>query len=160
VIDGNLAASAEDVFQLSDMLGCVVVIVDGAYLLRHKNAKLDRYQRAAENVELIKRFVTEQDQACFCSWQFNRVAAAKNQKKQGSADLEDIGSSDAIGQISSVVLGLFQEEGVETMVRRQIKILKGRNGEVGQMDVNWDFMNMDFTEVKYGAEQEKVMSNL
>ena len=146
VVDGNLAASAEDVFALADQLKCKLVFIDGAYLMRHKNTKLDRFTRAAENVELMKRACTDLDQMCFGSWQFNR-AAVKDKKKGEKGALEDIGYSDAIGQISSIVLGLFQEEGVETMEKRQIKVLKGRNGEVGQFDVNWDFINMDFSSV-------------
>jgi replicative DNA helicase len=148
VIDGNLAASAEDVFIMANMLECPVVYIDGAYLLRHKNAKLDRFQRAGENVELIKRYTTDDMSSAVASWQFNRVASQKNAKKAGSADLEDIGSSDAIGQISSVVCGLFEEEGVETMKKRLIRILKGRNGESGQLAVNWDFQNMDFQQIQ------------
>ena len=63
-----------------------------------------------------------------------------------------------IGQVSSIVLGLFQEEGVETMVRRKIRVLKGRNGEVGAFDINWNFTNMDFTQVQadqLSKEQQK-----
>jgi replicative DNA helicase len=147
VIDGNLAASVEDIFILADMLECQTVVIDGAYLLRHKNIKLDRFNRAAENVELIKRFVTDMDKAAFCSWQFNRVASQKQKKNPNEqGDLDDIGYSDAIGQISSIALGLFQEEGIETLKQRKIRIMKGRNGEVGQFSIAWDFLTMNFSQ--------------
>lgn len=146
VVDGNLAASAEDIFTLADQLSCPVVFIDGAYLMRHKNTKLDRFTRAAENVELMKRACTDFGQMCFGSWQFNRGAVKdKNKSKGEKGTLEDIGYTDAIGQISSIVLGLFQEEGVETMEKRRIRVLKGRNGETGEFDVHWDFANMDFS---------------
>lgn len=145
VVDGNLATNAEDLFELAAMLECRVVFIDGAYLLRHRNIRLDRFSRAAENVELIKRFCTDQEMMAFCSWQFNREASKKQKKGGGDhGDLEDIGYSDAIGQISSIALSLFQEESVETMKHRKVQVMKGRNGEVGQFQIAWDFLNMTF----------------
>jgi replicative DNA helicase len=154
VVDGNLAASAEDIFVLADMLECQTVYVDGAYLMRHKNTKLDRFTRAAENVELMKRHCSDNGQSVFASWQFNRNGSQKQKKKGETADLDDIGYSDAIGQISSIVLGLFQEEGVETMVSRKIRVLKGRNGEAGEFEINWDFLGMDFSQKKVEIEKK------
>lgn len=150
IVDGNLAASVEDVFTLAHQLKCKIVYIDGAYLMRHKNSKLDRYTRAAENVELMKRHCTDLETTCFSSWQFNREAV-KGKKKGEVAGLEDIGYTDAIGQVSSIVLGLFQEDGVETMKSRQVKVLKGRNGEIGQFSINWDFTNMVFDQVQDSA---------
>ena len=147
IVDGNLAASAEDVYTLADQLECSIVVIDGAYLLRHKNGRLDRFMRAAENTELIKRFSSDLDCCTFTSWQFSREAIKKGKNKNEQAGLEDIGYTDAIGQISSIVLGLFQEDGVETMKRRSIKVLKGRDGQVGQFEVNWDFVTMDFSQI-------------
>jgi Replicative DNA helicase len=145
VVDGNLAASVEDLFALADMLQCKVIFIDGAYLLRHRNVKLDRFTRAAENVELIKRHCTDQELMAFCSWQFNREATKKQKKGHGEqGDLEDIGYSDAIGQISSIALSLFQEDSVETMKSRKVQVMKGRNGEIGQFSIAWDFTSMSF----------------
>jgi replicative DNA helicase len=155
IVNGNLAADVEDIFMLADQLGCVTILIDGAYLCRNKNARLDRFTRAAENCEAMKRFCEEAQVACFSSWQFNRVATQKAKGKNGEqAGLEDIGYSDAIGQISSIVLGLFQDDGVETMNKKKIKVLKGRGGEVGEFDINWDFNDMNFDEV--GVEAEKL----
>jgi replicative DNA helicase len=146
-VDGNLAASVEDIYILAEQLKCSAVYIDGAYLLKHKNPRLDRYTRVAENVELIKQNTSAIEVPTICSWQFSREAAKKGKATGQKVGLEDIGYSDAIGQISSIVMGLFQEEGVETMQTRLVDVLKGRNGEVGQFSINWDFINMDFTEV-------------
>ena len=148
VVDGNLATNVEDLFALADMLQCRVMVIDGAYLLRHRNVKLDRFTRAAENVELIKRFCNDMEMMAFCSWQFNREASKK--QKKGNADkggLEDIGYTDAIGQISSIALSLFEEDSVETMKSRKIEVMKGRNGEVGQFSIAWDFTGMNFHQI-------------
>jgi hypothetical protein len=147
IVDGNLAASAEDVFILADQLKCKNILVDGAYLLRHKNVRLDRYTRAAENVELMKRSCTDSEASCFASWQFAKTATTKAKAHKGQGDLEDIGYTDAIAQISSIVLGLFQEDGVETMKKRKVSALKGRSGQTGEFSIFWDFLNMDFSQV-------------
>lgn len=145
VVDGNLASNVEDLFALAEMLECRVVFIDGAYLLRHRNLRLDRYTKAAENVELIKRHCTDLEMMAFTSWQFNREASKKQKKGKGDqGDLEDIGYSDAIGQISSIALSLFQEDSVETMKYRKVQVMKGRNGEVGQFSIAWDFIGMSF----------------
>lgn len=154
VIDGNLAASPEDIYLLASQLGVHLVGIDGAYLLKHKNPRLDRYTRVAENVELMKQASTSLELATSASWQLNRDAA-KNAKKTGQqAGLEDIGYSDAIGQISSVVLGLMQEEGIETMMQRRIDVMKGRNGEVGQFSIGWDFDVMNFDQITEAQEED------
>jgi replicative DNA helicase len=148
IVDGNLAASVEDIYLLADSLKCGVVYIDGAYLVRHRNSKLDRFARAAENVELMKRYTSDLGMATFASWQFNRAGAKKKgSTSESEASLEDIGYSDAIGQISSVVLGLFQEDTVETLGKRKIRLLKGRNGETGEFTINWDFIKMDFSQL-------------
>jgi len=148
VVDGNLATNVEDLFALADMLECRVVMIDGAYLLRHRNVRLDRFTRAAENVELIKRSCTDLEMMAFCSWQFNREASKKQKKGKGEqGDLEDIGYSDAIGQISSIAVSLFQEDSVETLKHRKVQVMKGRNGEVGQFSIAWDFINMSFAQI-------------
>lgn len=148
VVDGNLAASVEDLFDLAEQLACKIVVIDGAYLLRHRNVRLDRYTRAAENVELIKRYCTDLEMMAYCSWQFNREASKKQKKASGEhGDLEDIGYSDAIGQISSIALSLFQEDSIETMKSRKVRIMKGRNGEVGQFTIAWDFIGMSFKQI-------------
>jgi replicative DNA helicase len=161
VVDGNLTSNVEDLFALAEMLECRIVMIDGAYLLRHNNSRLDRYTRAAENVELIKRACTDQEMISVCSWQFNREASKKQKKNKGEqGDLEDIGYSDAIGQISSIALSLFQEDSVETMKSRKVQVMKGRNGEVGQFSIAWDFILMTFHQTDPPLEPTKVVEGI
>jgi hypothetical protein len=88
-----------------------------------------------------------------CSWQFSRAAVSGKKKGKDSADvgLEDIGYSDAIGQLSSVVLGLFDHESPETMHQKLMRLLKGRSGETGEFHINWNFKTCDFSEAKTPA---------
>jgi replicative DNA helicase len=157
IVNGNLAADVEDMYTLADQLKCASIIIDGAYLARHKNTRLDRFTRAAENCELMKRFSEDLQVGTFSSWQFNREASKKKAKGEpAGGTLDDIGYSDAIGQISSIVLGLFQEDGVETMNRKRIRVLKGRGGEVGEFEIEWNFLNMNFNQITIDGEEQPV----
>lgn len=146
IVDGNLAATVDEIFSIAAMLKCEIVVNDGAYLNKHRDRRLDRYARVAENVELMKQYCTELEVPVLSSWQLNRQAEKKKQKGEKTG-LEDIGYSDAIGQTSSIVLALLQEEGIETLNTRVVDVIKGRSGEVGQFKINWKFDVMDFTEV-------------
>jgi replicative DNA helicase len=147
VVDGNLAATVEDVASLATSLGVDCIYIDGAYLLRHPNIR-NRYERVAENCDLIKNVLCgDLGLPVFATWQFSRDAAKKlKTKKGGAVDLEDIGYSDAVGQHSSLVMGLFESETVETILHRKVTVLKGRYGQTGEFLVNWSWSTMDFTE--------------
>jgi len=145
VVDGNFTANVEDIWMLARQLKPDSIWIDGGYLLKHPRER-DRYRRVAENAELIKQELSDLAPTVV-SWQFAKSGAKKNKKKGESADLEDIGYTDAIAQVSSLVLGLLDEDSVETMFSRLIEIMKGRNGEVGRFRTHWDFNAMDFSEL-------------
>lgn len=155
VAHGNMSANVDDIWSLAQYLDPEFIVIDGAYLLKHPNPRFNRFERVAENMRLMKSALcTDMDIPLAASWQFNREAAKKAKKASQSkkdtnkdkGDLEDIGFSDEIGQISSLALGLFEDESVETMVRRRVEIMKGRNGETGEFYLNWDFYGMNFNE--------------
>lgn len=148
-VDAQMSHTVEEIFALCQQLQPAVVYVDGAYLLQARNAR-DRYTRVAENCDALKRDVAGHlGIPVVASWQLSREAAKKKKAKKGEAvDLEDIAYSDAIGQHSSIILGLFEEESVETIIRRRVEIMKGRSGEKGQFFVRWDFEKMNFTEIE------------
>ena len=144
VVDGNLKATVSDIQSLAMQLKPGVILIDGAYLLKHPTER-DRFRRVAENVDLIKMNLAP-IAPTLASWQFNRDS--KKLKAGEQPGLEHIGYSDAIGTHSSLVMGLFEEESVETNKRRKISILKGRNGEEGHFMVNWNFDHTtDFSEI-------------
>ncbi len=144
VVAGNLKSAVSDVQALALQLKPGAIFLDGAYLLKHPSEK-DRYKRVAENMDMIKMDLAP-IAPTICSWQFNREA--KKLKKGEEPSLEHIGYSDAIGTHSSLVLGLFEEESVQTQHRRRVSVLKGRQGEAGKFFIKWDFsMKTDFSEV-------------
>jgi replicative DNA helicase len=151
VIDGGLSATVEDILMHTLEKKPSVVFIDGAYLLRRPGV-MSRWERIYDNAEDIKQQICEGlGIPVVCSYQFNRDAA-KKQKAKGKKkiDLEDIAGGDAIGQISSLVFGMFDEDTIETMYKRRVELLKGREGERGGFDVNWvfdDYPFMDFSEI-------------
>jgi replicative DNA helicase len=157
LVDGNLAVGVEEIYDLADILECQLVDIDGAYLLRHQDRRLNRFERVAENVRAIKTMTSNQEIPTFCSWQFSRSAVkAKAQKGQvqEKAGMEDIGMSDEIPQVSSIALAMDQDDSVETMVQRWIRVLKGRSGEVGGFPINWLFDVMDFGQAQPKDKQK------
>jgi replicative DNA helicase len=151
VVDGNLKATIADIQALALQLKPGAIFIDGAYLAKHPTER-DRYRRVAENMDMIK-----QDLApiapTICTWQFSREAKKLKQGEEPS--LDHIGYSDTIGQHSSLVLGLFEEDSVKTEVRRRVSVLKGRSGEAGHFFTKWDFTaTCDFSEWKEEALEE------
>ena len=144
IVDGNLTATVEEVYMLARQLKPDAVFIDGAYLLKNPSIP-DRFKRISENAELLKTWIANGIGPCVCSWQFNRDAAKK--KKGEEPDLTNIYGADTIGQVSSLVLGLFEEESVETLATRKVKVLKGRHGETGEFQTNWRFDTMDFSQL-------------
>lgn len=137
VADGALSAKVQDLRILCSQLQPDVLFIDGAYLLRNSNPRIARHERINSNAEDIKQHLAEQlNIPVIQTFQFNRDATKKTQEDVG---LENIAGSDAIGQLSSVVLGLFEEESIETALQRKIRVMKGRNGEQGEFTINWRF---------------------
>ena len=108
VVDGNFTATVEDIFVLARQLKPDGIWIDGAYLLKHPKER-DRFKRVAENADMIKQNLSD---ICpvVCSWQFAKSAVKKNFKKGEKPGLEDIGYSDAIAQVSSLVMATLEED--------------------------------------------------
>jgi replicative DNA helicase len=165
IVDGNMAATVSDLVQIFRHQKVDVVFIDGAYMLKNDDPRLGKYAKVGENVEMIKKEIAHAlDIPVICSYQFNREVPKKKAKKGGGAPqqvgLEDIGYSDAIGQFSSIVIGLFEDDSVETMVSRKMEVMKNRHGPVPvSFRVHWDMTRMDFSEWDDSLEQKKAMED-
>ena len=138
VADGRLSMNVQDILMLCQQLKPDALFIDGAYLLRHQNPRLQRHDRINSNCEDVKMLLAEGlNIPVTQTFQFNRGMTKK--KEVEDVDLEDIAGSDAIGQLSSLVLGTFQDDNIETKLVRLIRILKGRSGEQGEFKINWRF---------------------
>ncbi len=149
IVDGNFASTVDDLFGLVHQHDPDAVWVDGAGFMDHPDKRLSKFARVGANAVDIKRRASECGVPAFLSYHFNREASKKQQKSKGAVKggLEDIGDSDEIGRASSVVLGMFEEESVETLVSREVRVLKGRKGQIGSFRINWDFVGMNFDQI-------------
>jgi replicative DNA helicase len=161
IAGGDITSTVEDIWKVAMQCNPDFILVDGAYLLSHPNPRMGKYERVGENARALKQMLAmDFNIPVVASWQFNRNASKKMEKsKDAKPGLEDIGYTDEIGQLSSVVLGLMQEESIETILTREVEIMKGRDGEVGTFHTRWDFYNMDFSELLSYEEQQEDMED-
>ena len=147
VVDGNMAATVSDIMLLARHLQPDVIFIDGAYLLQDTRKTSQAWERAKNIVEDIKHMLAGQlGVPVICSYQFNRES---EKKKNDHLGVGSIAHTDAIGQISSVVLGLLEEDNIESMMEKKVQVLKGRSGEVGSFRIGWNFDKypyMDFSQ--------------
>jgi replicative DNA helicase len=135
IVDGNLAASVDDIHALVHQTNPDVLYVDGGYLLQAREKRIPRYERVNQTLEFLKQEIsTNLGVPVFVSYQFN---------KQGAKDkeLENIAGSDSIGQLASIVCALWESEEneAECSTSKTVEIIKGRNGEQGSFRINWSF---------------------
>ena len=158
IMDANLSKDVEDLAATIMHLGPSTLLVDGAYLLgTNDRSVMKSYDKIKKICLVLKQTATNLDIPVFASWQFNREAMKKGGGNRPS--LENIAGGDDIGQISSVVLGLVDDpddsrSNVAKMAYRKLHILKGRDGEAGEMELHWDFNKMDFSELDKNAPVE------
>lgn len=154
IVDANMTARVDDVVALADKLGAKMVYVDGAYLMRDDRERNQFARVSLVCTDLKQKLATGLGIPVFASWQFNREAAKlKDGEKAG---LEHVAHSDAIPQLSSLLMGMFESETVETVIMREVQILKGRSGETGSFKTHWDFIEMNLGEIL--LKEEEVMA--
>lgn len=158
LVDSNLTTTIDDIILLARQLNPGCVWVDGAYLLRHPNQRASRFEKITENAEWLKQRVAgDLDIPVVASYQFSREAAKKKGKKGEKTGLEDIYGTDSIGQLSTIVMGMFEDDtSVEAKKSRKIEVLKGRNGEAGMFRIRWEFDTMDFSEILPEEEKQEL----
>jgi replicative DNA helicase len=119
-----------------------LVLVDGAYLL--KVPGMTRTERAANVFDELKRIAKRSKAAVVATMQFNREVKV-NQAKTVQAD--SIAMTDVAGWNADLIFGLIQTEEMKKNRRMAFKPLKVREGESEEIECNWDFERMDFSEI-------------
>ena len=152
VVDGNLTATVDDVYLLAKQLKPKAVFIDGAYLMKHPTER-DRYKRVSENADLPSRTkIANEIGPVVAHGSSPRQRAKKKKGEEVTARRHRLRRRDRPG--CRLVMGLFEEENVETLKRRRVKILKGRSGETGEFLTQWNFDKMDFSEVAHGQRRQ------
>ena len=138
IMEGGLRTTVEDLGLRVQELRPNALYVDGAYLLRTRSKVGAKWERIAETAEVLKMIAGEFNIPVIETYQFNR---------RGPGSMGNIGGSDAVGQLASIVIALDDEQqgGHSMWAARQFKVmklLKGREGERGTIRVLYDMEKM------------------
>jgi replicative DNA helicase len=152
LMQGTFNTTVEDIFIRVKELRPTSLYVDGAYLLRSKNKNQARWERVTETAEFLKLIASEFNIPTISTYQFNRKGPG----------LGNIGYSDAVGQLASIVIGIEEDEAVAqtSWGAKQTKLLtlfKGREGERGQIRILYDMEHMQIRqqEIVSGFDSEE-----
>lgn len=123
------------------------LFVDGVYLMNEGGKNTPTHERTMLAIRGIKRLGQKKKIPTFATAQFNRTV------KKGSmqAGSESIGHSDAIGQDSNNVIGMFRDKDTREANQMFLSMLKVREGVPIEMTINWDFVTMAFNTVAVGV---------
>lgn len=130
--------------------GPSIVFIDGGYLLRPTEApkNANRIERITGVFDELKGLTLEADIPFVVTSQFNRQAGKGG--KEGS--LETVGYTDAIGTHSSIVVALKTGPTENPFASRYLEFLKGREGESGEIAINFKFAPLNMEEM---SEEEQ-----
>lgn len=153
IFQGNLKTTVDDLVLRIQELRPTAAYIDGAYLLRLRERVNSRVERITEVAEWLKMVAKDFNIPVFGTYQFSRRGRG----------LENIGWSDAIGQLASIVLALRDPEEDEIATSGEalhrfdtvqeykiIDFLKGREGEKGKIRITYDMTRM-------AIEQDEVL---
>lgn len=128
---------------LCQEFGPSIVFIDGVYLLKptEYTKNMNQRDKVTAVYDELKGLTLEAEVPFIVSTQFNRMAG-KGGKNGG---LEEIAFADAIGTHSSVVVALKDGPTANPRDSRKFDFLKGREGEHGEVVINFKFapLNMD-----------------
>jgi replicative DNA helicase len=148
MVSGSFCESVLDIDLLVGENQPDVVYIDGSYLLwpEKQDGRQARWERMAEVGEGIQRLALKWNRPIIQTVQFNRDAKGKSK-----GGLDTIGGTDIVGQVSSVVLGLFPGEGVNETIRRKIKIMKNRDQALAEFETHYFFNPPNFDWIPDGG---------
>jgi replicative DNA helicase len=138
--EGFFNSSTAQIEHLVIMLRPKILFIDGAYLVRPMEAthKMAGWERVAKTAEELKLIAGKHHIPIVCTYQFNR---------EGEVHL-----SDAIAQIATTVIGVYEISDRPNV--RLLRVRDNRNGERGEVTINWDFNNVQFQQLEYHGETD------
>jgi replicative DNA helicase len=127
-----------------------MLIVDGIYLLHEGDGRMPWHERVMLVVRGLKELALKREIPVLATAQFNRSVRTGSMR----AGTESMGHTDAIGQFSDIVIGLFQTEDMRIANQMSLRMLKNREGPPIEMTVRWDLIAMDFSPVSSSADDQ------
>ena len=136
------ASGVSNVAAMIDKYEPDLVMVDSAYLMEDDRGSDQDWLRIAHITRDLKQLAKLREIPIFINSQ-----ADNNTSRKTGPELGNIGYSRAIGADSDVVLALFRDEQMLEDNEMQVKVLKQREGTLGNVMMNWDFNTMDFSAI-------------
>lgn len=126
-----------------------IVFVDGVHLMNPDDTRaIQRNDRVSSLMDSMNQLTIDHKIPVVCTTHLNRAAGSKGK----AASLETVAYSDAIGTHSSLVLSVSDGRGAHQKDQRVLAFLKGREGEFGEVTMNFKFRPMNFEEVPNAPE--------
>lgn len=127
-----------------------IILIDSAYLMEDDQGAKDDWLRVAHITRDLKKLAKRCKKPIFINTQ-----ADKNTSKKTGPELGSIMYTQAIGQDSDDVWALFRDDIMIADNEMAIKILKQREGSLGKILLNWDFSEMNFSEIYSDVGDER-----
>lgn len=127
-----------------------IILIDSAYLMEDDQGAKDDWLRVAHITRDLKKLAKRCKKPIFINTQ-----ADKHTSKKTGPELGSIMYTQAIGQDSDNVLALYRDEIMLNDREMGLKVLKQREGTLGKLTMNWDFDEMNFSEIYMEQSESK-----
>jgi replicative DNA helicase len=142
IAEGAFRQTTDSIRTLVEKIKPDVVYIDASYLVSPSSSSKVKWERLSEVGEHLKQIALDYDIPIFQTVQFNREAGKKSE-----FSLENIAGGDFIGQLGSVVIAIQAGEGIHEETRRKISVIKNRDGDQCEFDINFSFNPPNFKQV-------------
>lgn len=165
-ISGRFRKDLNAIRALVNSIKPSAVYIDGGYLVKIAGSeRMARWERMTDVAEGLAELSIQTNLPFIVTFQFTKeVDKLVGLKKR--VELGNLQLADAIAQVASLVVGIFEDENEETSyqsTRRRLEIIGGRELERGgEAYINWDFKTMNFDEVHeeiWSPEREETNDN-
>ena len=172
IVQGGFRKSVETVANVAEATNPDIIFADASYLMRSTSKKTNmtsRRENVADTIESIKTLSIDHHKPIVQSLQFNRTAERPSGKSRSADDENDeernsnrrvdptahmnlakIGETDVAAQASSIVIGATTPPANQPQNSRYARFLKGREGEGGSFQFNYDFNPVDMSMIQFG----------
>lgn len=144
---GNLSCTPDRVDALVQEHDPDLVVVDAQYLMeptKKSKGATKQWENLSEVGKEMTAMALSRNKPLHQSVQFNR-----SQKKDSKGDeLANIGGTDVVGQISSIVVAISEGETPNESRTRKLDVVKNRDGDKGAIYTNFLFEPMNFDEIE------------
>lgn len=117
-----------------------IVYIDGMYLMDDERGGDSSWLRITHVARDLKKLAKRSKIPIVVTMQFNRDASPSK------GDVSNIAYAD-VAKDADIIIGMFQTEDQRLANMLQIRLLKQREGERCELDLEWDLLNMRFNEI-------------